>query len=103
MTAPGPGPRRLVATVRGYVQGVGFRWFVQREASRLGLSGWVANLSDGSVEVVAEGADADLDQLVAALRQGPAGAAVSQVDVRSEPARGGPRDFEIRVGAHRGD
>jgi acylphosphatase len=103
MIAPGIGPRRLVATVHGFVQGVGFRWFVQREAVRLGLSGWVANQSDGSVEVVAEGADADVDQLVVALRRGPVGATVSQVDVRFEPARGGLRDFEIRAGAHRGD
>ena len=57
MRAP---PQRLVATVRGMVQGVGFRWFVQREAARLGLDGWVANQVDGSVEVVAEGPDAAL-------------------------------------------
>ena len=46
-----PAGQRLVANVRGSVQGVGFRWFVQREAARLGLDGWVANRSDGSVEV----------------------------------------------------
>jgi acylphosphatase len=92
-----------VAFVRGAVQGVGFRWFVQREASRLGLDGWVANQADGRVAVEAEGADPELELLVEALRKGPAGASVSDVQVRFEPARGGLRGFEIRSGAHRGD
>ena len=103
MTGVGPRPRRLVATVHGFVQGVGFRWFVQREASALGLDGWVANQADGSVSVVAEGPEAALGQLVAALREGPAGAAVSSVVVRHEPGRGDLRGFEVRSGAHRGD
>jgi acylphosphatase len=95
--------QRLVAVVRGLVQGVGYRWFVQREASRLRLSGWVANMADGSVEVVAEGSHADLEQLVAALREGPSAALVDEVRVRHEPARGGLGSFDIRSGAHRGD
>lgn len=100
MTAAGS---RLVATVRGYVQGVGFRWFVQREAARLRLDGWVANQSDGSVEVVAEGPHELLDQLVLQLWEGPSGAAVREVQVRWEPARGHLVGFAIRSGAHRGD
>ena len=96
-------PRRLVATVRGMVQGVGFRWFVQREAARLGLDGWVVNQVDGSVEVVAEGADAALGELVLMLWEGPPGASVGGVDVRHEPARGNVAGFSIRSGAHRGD
>jgi acylphosphatase len=92
-----------VAVAQGYVQGVGFRWFVQREAARLGLTGWVANRADGGVEVVAEGPAADLDRLVAELREGPPGASVSRLDVRHEPPRGGLVDFAIRSGAHRGD
>jgi len=98
-----PAGRRLVATVRGQVQGVGFRWFVQREAARLGLDGWVANQPDGSVEVVAEGPDGQLDQLVLQLWEGPLGAAVGGVDVRHEPARGNITGFTIRSGAHAGD
>ena len=94
---------RLVATVRGHVQGVGYRWFAQREASRRGLSGWVANQSDGSVEVVAEGSPTDLERLVAALWEGPASSAVSLVEVRHEPARGNLSGFVVRSGAHRGD
>ncbi len=94
---------RLVAVVRGHVQGVGFRWFVEREAAALRLDGWVANQPDGSVEVVAEGAAELLDRLVLTLWEGPAGAAVSAVEVRLEPARGNILGFAIRSGAHRGD
>ena len=94
---------RLDAIVRGQVQGVGYRWFVLREASRRGLDGWVANQVDGSVQVVAEGPAAALDGLVAALWEGPAGALVTDVAARREPARGGLAGFDIRSGGHRGD
>ena len=57
--------------VRGRVQGVGFRYFVQREAIRLGLAGWVRNLDDGRVEVHAQGAPAALGDLSGALHRGP--------------------------------
>lgn len=95
--------KRLVATVRGRVQGVGFRWFVQREAARLGLEGWVANQPDRSVEVVAEGPHGRLDQLVLQLWEGPLGASVGGVDVRYEPARGNLVGFTIRSAGHAGD
>ena len=94
---------RLVANVHGFVQGVGFRWYVEHEASRLGLDGWVANQSDGSVEVVAEGRPDVLERLVAALWQGPPGASVRDVRWRHEPARGNIAGFAIRSAAHRGD
>jgi acylphosphatase len=100
LTATG---QRLVATVRGYVQGVGFRWYVQREAARLDLVGWVSNCSDGSVEIVAEGPDPSLGQLLLQLWEGPSGASVSDVAVRYEPARGNLIGFVIRSGAHSGD
>ncbi len=99
---PKPGRQRLVAVVRGVVQGVGFRWFVEREASGLGVGGWVANRADGSVEVVAEGTAEQLGALVALLWQGPAAAGVSGVEERYEPARG-VSGFAIRSGDHRGD
>lgn len=102
MTLP-PGAKRLVARVRGSVQGVGFRWFVEREAAGLGLEGWVSNQSDGSVEVVAEGDDDALGALLLQLWEGPSGAVVTDVDVRHEPARGNLVGFTIRSGAHRGD
>jgi acylphosphatase len=66
--------------VSGRVQGVGFRWFVMREATRLDLGGYVRNLPDGSVEVVAEGPPAGLASLESALRHGPPAARVSGVD-----------------------
>jgi acylphosphatase len=94
---------RLEATVRGMVQGVGFRWFVVRHARRLHLTGWVANQPDGTVRVVAEGPSGALDELSAALRDGPAGAHVSAVDGHRLPATGGFARFEIRARGHAGD
>lgn len=94
---------RIVVVVRGRVQGVGYRWFVRREAERRGVRGWVANLPDGGVEVVAEADERVLDAFVERLRDGPPGASVRDVEVRTEPPRGGLGTFEIRSGAHRGD
>ena len=94
---------RLVAVVRGHVQGVGYRWFVEREAAALRLDGWVANRADGSVEVVAEGPPEALDRLVLQLWEGPSGSSVADVEVHTEPARGNIVGFTIRSGAHRGD
>ena len=65
--------------IQGRVQGVGFRWFVQREASELELRGWVRNTEDGNVEVVAAGDPGDLDELRASLRRGPRGARVDRL------------------------
>ena len=59
--------------VRGRVQGVGFRWFVQREAAEIGLRGWVRNTEEGEVEVVASGEAEELAELRATLRRGPRG------------------------------
>ncbi|MBI1967987.1 MAG: acylphosphatase [Gemmatimonadetes bacterium] len=66
--------------VRGRVQGVGFRWFVWRQAERLGLRGWARNLPDGSVEVVAEGPAEILVRLEEALARGPVAARVDAVE-----------------------
>jgi len=95
--------RAVDATVRGRVQGVGFRWFVSREADLLGLTGWVANESDGSVHVRAEGSAEAVDQLLVALRAGPAGAWVDSVDVAELLPSGARTRFEIRSGYHPGD
>jgi acylphosphatase len=65
--------------VQGRVQGVGFRWFVHREASELDLRGWVRNTEDGDVEVVAAGEVADLNELRASLKRGPRGSRVDRV------------------------
>jgi len=61
------------------VQGVGFRWFVQREASELDLRGWVRNTEEGEVEVVASGTAEDLAKLRAILRRGPRGSRVDHL------------------------
>jgi acylphosphatase len=68
-------------TVTGRVQRVGFRAFVQREASRLGLRGTVRNTSDGAVEVVAAGSSDLLESLAAKLRQGPPASSVDSVSM----------------------
>lgn len=73
----------LYVAVRGRVQGVGFRWFVRQQARALGLSGWVRNCGDGSVEVLAVGDHMGLEHLRGLLRQGPPGARVSDVDERA--------------------
>jgi acylphosphatase len=65
--------------IQGRVQGVGFRWFVQREASELNLRGWVRNTEDGDVEVVAAGEAGDLDELRLSLRKGPRGSRVDRI------------------------
>ena len=66
--------------VRGVVQGVGFRWFVMREALQLKLGGWVSNLADGSVEVVADGPEEAIARIEQALGKGPRGAVVASVE-----------------------
>jgi len=66
--------------VRGRVQGVGFRWFVEREAHVLGIAGWVRNNADGSVEVLAMGSRDQLLSLQSRLRQGPRAARVDDVE-----------------------
>lgn len=83
--------------VRGRVQGVGFRWFVWREAERLGLAGFARNLRDGTVEVVCEGPESAIEALERALEQGPAGARVEGVDKLEPPAELHlPRSFDIK-------
>ena len=65
--------------VQGRVQGVGFRWFVHREASEQDLRGWARNTENGEVEVVAHGEEADLAELRASLRRGPRGSRVDRL------------------------
>lgn len=77
--------------VSGRVQGVGFRYFVAREAEALGVAGWVRNLPDGQVEVLAEGTEPQLSTLEGRLWEGPPHARVAAVGVDAadeRPARG---------------
>lgn len=87
---------RLSGTVTGLVQGVSFRWFVQRRATELGLVGYVRNHSDGSVGFVAEGSRETLERLRDALRVGPSEAAVENVETEWSAATGEFHRFEIR-------
>jgi acylphosphatase len=79
---------RLTILASGQVQGVGFRAFVKRTALDLGLSGYAENLSDGRVEVVAEGEKSDLEYLLVKLKNGPSHAVVSHLDISWNPATG---------------
>jgi acylphosphatase len=78
--------RRVV--VHGLVQGVYFREETRRTAVRHGVAGWVRNRLDGTVEAVFEGAEEDVERLVAFVRRGPSGARVNQVDVDDEEPEG---------------
>lgn len=94
MTATDPLTRRYLS-IRGLVQGVGFRWFAKETADSLGLSGWVRNRDDGSVESEAEGTAAALDEFARRLKDGLPSARVDEVAEVPRTPQGG-RGFEIR-------
>lgn len=94
---------RVDATVRGRVQGVGFRYFAWREAQDLDLEGWVANEPDGTLRCLAQGPRDRVEAFLARLEAGPASAVVERVDARWLPASGSLGPFSVRSGAHRGD
>jgi acylphosphatase len=86
---------RLHAVVHGDVQGVGFRYFVQRKAHQLGLSGWVRNNDNATVELVAEGARDQLEKLKQAVEEGPRAARVDRVDADWSSATGTLGAFDL--------
>ncbi len=94
---------RLEAVVRGRVQGVGFRYYVVREARRLGLAGWVANEGDGSVRTVAEGAPEAIDRIEQLLRVGPPGSIIEAISLVRMPGTGRFDGFSVRAAGHSGD
>jgi acylphosphatase len=85
--------RRFV--IHGRVQGVGFRWFTQETASREGVTGWVRNLHDGSVEAWVEGELEAVTRVERAIRSGPRGARVEKVFVDNEDPTGSFKGFAI--------
>ena len=87
---------RLHAVVRGRVQGVSFRYYAVTAAQRLGLTGWVANQWDGSVETVAEGTREALDGYLSFLHQGSPAAMVESVDAKYHPPTGEFTSFGVR-------
>jgi len=82
--------------IHGRVQGVWFRESMRREAERLGVTGWVRNAPDGSVEAVVQGPDAAVDALIAWAHVGPAAARVDRVE--TSEAQGEYSGFEKRIG-----
>lgn len=89
------GLKQVQLFVRGRVQGVFFRASAQREAKRLGLTGWVRNRPDSSVEILAEGEEDQLKELIAWANRGPSAARVERVDVRWRSFSGDFFDFRI--------
>ena len=87
---------RLHAIVHGDVQGVGFRYFVQRRADEVGLAGWVRNRPEGTVELVAEGGRPALERFLQQLGRGPGAASVERVESEWSEAEG-LQSFEVRA------
>jgi acylphosphatase len=87
---------KLYARVKGRVQGVGFRYFVQQHAQALRLDGYVRNLENGGVELEAAGAPEDLDRLEALIGQGPPGAFVQHVAAQRSEGEGDGKGFGVR-------
>lgn len=94
---PNQNQQRIEASIKGRVQGVGFRHFTVRTAEKLkGVTGWVKNESDGSVTLVAEGPADELDELVSAVHEGPRSARVDDLDLEKTDARGEFSSFDVR-------
>jgi acylphosphatase len=90
------GLARLHAVVHGRVQGVSFRYYTQKRANELNLSGYVRNKWDGTVEVVAEGRRGDLEEILSFLHEGPRSAFVTQVAIEWAAPSGDFHGFGVR-------
>lgn len=86
---------RVKISFKGFVQGVGFRFFVRRNAEKLGVAGQVKNMPDGTVEAVFEGPEEAVQKLTEICKEGPRGASVSGADVKHENFRGEFKGFGI--------
>ena len=91
---------RVHVFVSGRVQGVAYRYFVERRAAEIPVTGWVRNLRDGRVEIMAEGEKAYLEGFLGVLRQGPRMANVDDLDILWEEYRGDYEDFRIQFTAY---
>lgn len=89
--------RAIEATVHGRVQGVGFRYYTRKAALSYGVSGYVANMPDGTVRVVCEGSLAAVTRMQRWLHKGPPSAHVTAVDVRELPYRGRYAAFTVEL------
>ena len=86
--------RSVRVRIEGRVQGVGYRYWTERTAAELGLSGWVRNLRDGSVEAVFSGERAQVDAMIARCRQGPRSAVVTSLSIEDDPSPP-PEGFQV--------
>jgi acylphosphatase len=82
--------------IQGLVQGVGYRYFVYRHASRLGLAGWVRNAYNGDVELEVEGERSLIEELIKELKVGPRSAHVKDLRIEWQDYQSRHKDFEIR-------
>ena len=87
---------RVTLKIKGRVQGVGFRNSTRRKARKLGVTGWVKNLADGSVEAVVEGNKEDVNDLIDWARRGPRLANVNDIEVERNQYKGEFEGFSIR-------
>jgi len=87
--------KRIEVYVDGVVQGVGFRYFTKKVARELGIKGFVKNLPDGRVHIVAEGDEEQLEKFISAVRRGPNLAIVKSVEIFEKHATGEFKDFVI--------
>lgn len=87
--------KRYHLYIRGYVQQVGFRWYTRKIAEETGISGWVKNLADGRVEVVAEGENSNLISFLQKIRSGYLGKNISGINKSDEPYTGKFTSFDI--------
>jgi acylphosphatase len=88
--------QQIRITVSGRVQGVGFRWSTKSEADLLGVKGYVRNLPDRTVEIVAQGHQAAVERLIAWSREGPPHSHVSNVEVTEQVAQSYYAEFTIQ-------
>lgn len=93
------GDQRLHAFVSGRVQGVGFRYFVRSAAQSLGVGGWARNLRDGRVELLAEGSQTELQDLLNEVRKGPSASAVIDIEETWSDATGEFENFRVKASA----
>lgn len=87
---------RVRIIISGFVQGVGFRYFLKQKADELGLAGWVRNTPEGDVEAIFEGEESAISQAIAASKEGPPFANIKDVLVKKEKAGGRLQGFTIK-------
>ena len=89
--------KKVHVTISGLVQGIFFRHHAKVLARKLGLKGYVRNLSNGNVEVVAQGDSKNIEKLIDFLKKGPSGAKVDKIDIIEQKPTSEFTDFEVRV------